>query len=154
LIPLPELLKSAYLENQQKERATMPNIDPVFAFGQHLLTGIAFLGVFLLVYLWVTPHKEIALIRAGNGAAALGLMGAVLGFSIALSRAIEVSSYLYEAAIWAGIALVAQIVAQFVAQLAFPKLYAAIEDNNWAAAIVKAGLAIAVGLINAACMTP
>jgi putative membrane protein len=132
----------------------MPNIDPVFAFGQHLLTGIAFLGIFLTIYLWVTPHKEIALIRAGNGAAALGLMGAVLGFSIALSRAIEVSTYLAEAAIWAAIALVAQIVAQFVAQLAFPKLYARIENNEWAPAIVKAGLAISVGLINAACMTP
>lgn len=132
----------------------MPTIDPVLAFGQHLLTGIAFLAVFLVVYLWVTPHKEITLIRAGNGAAALGLMGAVVGFSIALSRAIEVSSYLYEAAIWAAIALVAQIVAQFAAQLAFPKLYSEIENNNWAAAIVKAGLALAVGLINAACMTP
>jgi putative membrane protein len=152
--PLFETLKSAYLSFQQEERAAMPTIDPVFAFGQHLLTGIAFLGIFLVIYLFVTPHKEIALIRAGNGAAALGLMGAVFGFSIALSRAIEVSTYLAEAAIWAGIALVAQIVAQFVAQLAFPKLYAGIENNEWAPAIVKAGLAISVGLINAACMTP
>jgi putative membrane protein len=132
----------------------MPSIDPLLAFGQHMLTGIAFLTIFLVIYLWVTPHKEVALIRAGNGAAALGLTGAVVGFSIALSRAIEVASYLHEAAIWAGIALAVQIIAQFVAQIAFPKLYLAIEDNNWAAAIVKAGLAVAVGLINAACMTP
>lgn len=132
----------------------MPTIDPVLAFGQHLLTGVVFLTVFVAVYLWVTPHKEIALIRAGNGAAALGLMGAVIGFSIALSRAIEVSTYLGEAAIWAAIALAAQIGAQFIAQLAFPKLYTAIEDQNWAAAIVKAGTAIAIGLVNAACMTP
>ena len=132
----------------------MITIDPVLAFGQHLLTGVAFLAIFLLVYIWVTPHKEVTLIRAGNGPAALGLMGAVVGFSIALSRAIEVSTFLAEAAIWATIALVAQIVAQFIAQLAFPKLYSAIEDNVWAAAIVKAGLAVSVGLINAACMTP
>ena len=132
----------------------MPIIDPVLAFGQHLLTGVAFLAIFVFVYLRVTPHKELALIRAGNGAAALGLAGAVIGFSIALSRSIEVSGSLSEAAIWATIALVAQIGAQFIAQLAFPKLYTAIEDNNWAAAIVKAGTAIAIGLINAACMTP
>lgn len=132
----------------------MITIDPVLAFGQHLLTGVAFLAIFLLVYIWVTPHKEVTLIRAGNGPAALGLMGAVVGFSIALSRAIEVSTFLAEAAIWATIALVAQIVAQFIAQLAFPKLYSAIEDNVWAAAIVKAGLAVSVGLLNAACMTP
>jgi putative membrane protein len=132
----------------------MITIDPVLAFGQHLLTGIAFLAIFVFIYIWVTPHKEVTLIRAGNGPAALGLMGAVVGFSIALSKAIEVSSFLGEAAIWASIALVAQIGAQFIAQLAFPKLYTAIEDNVWSAAIVKAGLAIAVGLINAACMTP
>jgi putative membrane protein len=132
----------------------MPTIDPVFAFGQHLLTGLAFLTVFVIIYIWVTPHKEVSLIRAGNGAAALGLMGAILGFSIALAKAIEVSTVLYEAAIWAGIAMVAQIAAQFIAQLAFPKLYTAIEENNWAAAIVKAGTAIAIGLVNAACMTP
>jgi putative membrane protein len=132
----------------------MPEIDPILAFGQHLLTGLAFLTGFVFIYLWVTPHKEMALIRAGNGAAALGLIGAVMGFSIALSRAIEVSTFLYEAAIWATIALVAQIGAQFVAQLVFPKLYTAIEENNWAAAIVKAGTAVAIGLVNAACMTP
>jgi putative membrane protein len=132
----------------------MPTLDPVLAFGQHLLTGLAFLTVFVFIYVWVTPHKEVSLMRSGNGAAALGLMGAIIGFSIALSKAIEVSSVLYEAAIWAGVALVAQIGAQFIAQLAFPKLYTAIEDNNWAAAIVKAGTAIAIGLVNAACMTP
>ncbi len=132
----------------------MPTIDPVLAFGQHLLTGLAFLTAFVLIYLKVTPHKEIALIRAGNGAAALGLMGAMIGFSIALSRAIEVSAFLGEAAIWAVIALVAQIGAQFIAQLLFPKLYTALEENNWAAGIVKAGTAIAIGLVNAACMTP
>jgi putative membrane protein len=132
----------------------MPTIDPVFAFAQHFATGIAFLAIFLAVYLFVTPHKEITLIRQGNGAAALGLMGAVVGFSIALSRAIEVSSSLFEASIWASIALIAQIATQFGAQLIFPKLYAEIENNNWAAAIVKAGLALGVGYINAACMTP
>ena len=132
----------------------MPTIDPVLAFGQHFLTGLAFLTVFVFIYLKVTPHKEIALIRDGNGAAALGLMGVVIGFSVALARAIEVSSYLGEAAIWAAIALVAQIVAQFIAQLLYPKLYTALEENNWAAAIVKAGTAIAIGLVNAACMTP
>ena len=132
----------------------MITIDPLLAFGQHLLTGLAFLTLFVVIFLQVTPSKEIALIRSGNGAAALGLAGAVTGFSIALSRAIEVSSSLSEAAIWAGIALVAQIGAQFIAQLIYPKLYSALDENNWAAAIVKAGTAIAIGLINAACMTP
>jgi putative membrane protein len=132
----------------------MITVDPVLAFAQHLLTGLVFLTAFVFIYLKITPYKEVTLIRDGNGAAALGLIGAVVGFSIALSRAIEVSSFLSEAAIWAGIALIAQIGAQFIAQLVVPKLYVVIEDRGWAAAIVKAGVAIAIGLINAACMTP
>jgi putative membrane protein len=132
----------------------MELVEPVWAFAKHLVTGLGFLTIFVFIYIWVTPHKEVALIRAGNGAAALGLLGAVVGFSIALSRAIEVSTVLYEAAIWAAIALAAQIGAQFIARLMFPKLYTAIEENNWAAAIVKAGTAIAIGMVNAACMTP
>lgn len=132
----------------------MPTIDPILAFAQHFVMGLAFLTVFVFIYIWVTPHKELALIRSGNGAAALSLMGAIVGFSIALSKAIEVSTVLYEAAIWASIALAAQIGAQFIARLAFPKLYTAIEENNWAAAIVTAGTAVAIGFVNAACMTP
>lgn len=128
--------------------------EAVWAFMKHFTTGLCFLTIFVFLYVKITPHQEVALIRAGNGAAALGLLGAVVGFSIALARAIEVSSVLYEAAIWAGIALVAQIGAQFIAQWMFPKLYRAIEENNWAAASVKAGAALAIGMVNAACMTP
>ena len=107
--------------------------EPVWAFAKHLVTEPWFLTIFVFNYIRVTPHKEVALIRAGNGVAALGLLSAVVRFSIAL---------------------VAEIGAQFIAEFMFPKLYTAIEENNWAAAIMKAGTAIAVGMVNAACMTP
>jgi putative membrane protein len=132
----------------------MELLQPLSAFAQHLVTGLAFLVIFVVLYVWITPHKEVSLIREGNGAAALGLMGAIVGFSIALSQAISVSTSLAEAAIWSAIALVAQLLALLLGQIIYPKMFLAITGNNWAPAIVKAGAAISVGLINAACMTP
>lgn len=124
------------------------------AFAMHLVMGLAFLVLFVMVYTRVTPHRELELIRAGNGAAALGLMGAAIGFSIPLSTAIGFSGTLVEAAVWALIALLAQLLAAGVARLALPRLFSAISEGDWASALTKAGVAICVGLINAACMTP
>jgi putative membrane protein len=129
-------------------------VQAVAAFGLHLVVGLAFLVLFVLVYTRATPHKELELIRAGNGAAALGLAGAVIGFAIPLSTAIGVSGTVVEAAVWALIALLAQLLALGVARLALPQLFTAIGEGDWAAALTKAGAAVAVGLINAACMTP
>src|SRR5260370_22755935 len=48
----------------------------------YFLMALALVAVFLTVYTWVTPYREIALIRQGNMAAALSLSGALLGFVI------------------------------------------------------------------------
>jgi putative membrane protein len=124
------------------------------AFAQHLVVGLAFLVLFIVAYTRITPHRELELIRAGNGAAALGLMGAAIGFAIPLSTAIGISGSIVEAAVWALIALLAQLLAVGVARLALPRLFMAIGEGDWASALTKAGAAISVGLINAACMTP
>ena len=102
----------------------------------------------------MTPHKELELIRAGNGAAAAALGGAVTGFAIALSTAISVSGGLLEAALWATVAMAAQLASVFALRIAIPDLFQSISEGSWAPALMKASLAIAVGLINAACMTP
>jgi putative membrane protein len=126
----------------------------VLAFGKHLLTGAAFLLAFVLIYTRITPHNELAEIKAGNGAAALALGGAMVGFAIALSTAISVSGNLAEAAVWATIALLAQLISILVLRLAIPDIFSAIKEGTWAPALSSAGLSIAVGLINAACMVP
>ena len=56
----------------------------------HLLyfaLSIALISVFIVLYTAITPYREIALIRAGNQAAAVSLGGAVLGFALRLARA-------------------------------------------------------------------
>jgi putative membrane protein len=132
----------------------MELLDAILAFGKHMVTALAFMVVFVIVFVRLTPHREFELIRAGNGAAATGLIGAAIGFAIALSQSIKVSSNLLEAATWAGIAMLAQLLGQFIAQWIFPKIYTAVEEDNVAAGIVKGGTGVVIGLINAACMTP
>lgn len=134
-------------------------MDPVFltalaAFVGHLLLGLVLVGLFIGVFTWLTPLEEIRLIREGNTAAALGLMGATIGFAIALSRAISVSNGIAETLVWGVIALVVQVAGHYALRLLEPRLHVAIEQGSFTAATMTGGMGIVMGLINAASMTP
>ena len=45
-------------------------IRPVAAFVLYFASGVTLTGLFLAIYLRLTPYAELALIRAGNRAAA------------------------------------------------------------------------------------
>ena len=49
-------------------------------FFAHMGTAIGLTLFYIIVYIWVTPHAEIALIRENNMAAALAIGGSLLGF--------------------------------------------------------------------------
>ncbi|MBR9835576.1 MAG: DUF350 domain-containing protein, partial [Alphaproteobacteria bacterium] len=58
-----------------------------------LMTGTA--GILLLVasavYVLLTPWKELALVKGGNGAAGLALSGAIVGLAIPLASCLASS---------------------------------------------------------------
>src|SRR3954463_13176759 len=74
------------------------------------LAGVAVV-VFVAIYVMVTPHRELRLIREGNTAAALSLGGAILGYTVPLAKAVAQSAGIHEMLLWAGVALIAQLVA-------------------------------------------
>ena len=76
------------------------------AFLSYFATAIGLLALFLAVYVFITPYREITLIREGNAAAAASLGGAVLGFVLPLASAITHSVSLPDMAVWGLIALV------------------------------------------------
>ncbi len=115
--------------------------------------SIVILIVFKFIYAWVTPYDEWGLIKQNNQAAALAFVGAIVGFSLALAGAASNSISLIDFVLWSVVALVAQLLAFFIARLFMPKMPTRIEQGELAAGIVVAGLAIAIGLLNAACMT-
>ena len=51
----------------------------------HIAVTVAILFVGVTVYVLMTPHREIALIREGNSAAALSLGGVLVGLAHVLN---------------------------------------------------------------------
>jgi putative membrane protein len=123
------------------------------AFALTFLVALVLLALFVAVYSALTSHHEMTLIRAGNKAAALSLGGAVVGFVIPVSKAIEQSAGLIDLMVWSGIAFVAQMVAYALTAAMVPHLRRAIEEDYVASGILLAALAIAIGVLNAASMS-
>jgi putative membrane protein len=122
-------------------------------FLAYFALAIVLAAAFLFVYVWVTPHRELALIRADKPAAATSFGGAFLGFVIPLASAIAHSVSLVDCAVWGVVALVIQLLTFFAARLLLPDLPARIARDERAAGILVASLSIGVGVLNAACMT-
>jgi putative membrane protein len=124
-------------------------------FSIYFLSSLLLLLVFKFLYTLVTPHNEWKLVKDGrNTAAATGLIGAVIGFAIALASAASNSVSLLDFWIWGAVALIAQIIAFAIIRFIFmPKIVQRINDNELSAGVVLGGFSVAVGILNAACMT-
>lgn len=122
------------------------------AFAAYFGMGLGFVVLFLCIYLHVTPHRELALIRAGNVAAALAFTGALLGVCLPLASALAHSVGVQDLAIWATVAFVAQLAAYLVVRLLLPGFPARIEAGELSAAIVSMAVHVGIGLVNAAAM--
>lgn len=119
----------------------------------YLSVSLAYLAVFVMLYIRVTPYREIELIRQGNMAASFSLSGAVLGFIVPLASAIQHSVSLVDMAIWGLIAMLVQVAAFIVAKLLIPSITDDIPENKTSAGFFLGCLALGVGLLNAACMS-
>jgi len=126
--------------------STFPNFLIYFAVGSCLI------AVFLALYVNLTPHREIALIRAGNVAAAIALSGSLLGFVIPLASLISHSARLIDVLIWGVVALLIQLAGFMIARLVIPGLPKAVEEGRVSDGIFLAALSLALGMLNAACM--
>jgi putative membrane protein len=126
--------------------STFPN------FAIYFVSAVVLTALFLLLYTNLTPHREIGLIREGNVAAAITLIGGLIGFVIPLASVIAHSVSLIDLAIWGVIALVVQVGGFMVARVVLPHLPQAIEQGSVSDAIFLAGLSLALGILSAACM--
>jgi putative membrane protein len=119
----------------------------------YLAACLAFLGVFIAIYIRVTPYREITLIREGNMAASFSLSGALLGFIVPLASAVQHSVSLVDMAIWSVVAMVVQIAAFVVVKILIPSLTQDIAAGKTAPGFFLGALSLGVGLLNAACMS-
>jgi putative membrane protein len=112
--------------------------------------GVA-LGLFivsLFIYTIMTPHKELALIRAGNPSASLAYGGVIVGLAIPLGSCLAHSFGLFDLLIWGTVTLLIQLLAFRFADIFLRGLPRRIAEGDVAAAVflmaVKIGLALIV----------
>ncbi|CAM3835469.1 DUF350 domain-containing protein [Vreelandella rituensis] len=126
------------------------------AFFAYLATAAIMLVLFMMAYSKITPHKEWALIREGNAAAATAFAGAILGFTIPLYSAMANSVGFIDFILWGIVAFFVQLVTFFaikgVLRRQGESLSTHIADNHIAYGILSGAIAVAIGLLNAASM--
>src|SRR6187397_3643921 len=96
----------------------------------YLGVSLAYLAVFVALYIRVTPYRELQLIREGNMAASFSLSGALLGFIVPLASAIQHSVNLVDMVLWGLIAMLVQLAAYVVVKLLIPTLTEDITNNK------------------------
>jgi putative membrane protein len=131
------------------------SLSGLSGFALYFSIALVLLLAFKFVYAFITPYDEWKLVKdEQNAAAATGFIGAVIGFALALASAASNSVSLIDFALWGGVALIAQLLAFAIVRVLFlPRIAQRINDNELSAGIVLGGTSIAVGLLNAACMT-
>lgn len=132
---------------------TLSSLNGIPPFLAYFAVAMVLVLIFVRIYTWVTPQDELALIRANNPAAALAFGGALIGFALPLSSAITHSLSLLDCAVWGAVALIVQVLTFVVLRVAVKQLPERINQGEIATGIFVATAAIAVGLINAACMS-
>jgi putative membrane protein len=135
------------------EQSALHSLAGLPAFAVYFGLALVLLGLFLAIYLWITPYPEIKLIRDGNVAAGVSLGGAMIGFALPLAGAIDSSVSLIDMVIWALIALAVQLLAYFLVHRALPHLPRDVAEGKLASAVLLAATAIALGMLSAACMS-
>ncbi|CAA0079362.1 Uncharacterised protein [BD1-7 clade bacterium] len=131
------------------------SLSGLLSFAIYFAVSMALLIAFKFIYSLITPHDEWKLVKdEQNQAAAIGFVGAIIGFALAVASAASNSVSLVDFVIWGVVALIAQVFAFLLVRFMFmPRIVQRITDNEISAGIMLGGISVAVGLLNAACMT-
>ena len=117
-----------------------------------LMTGTA--GLLLVfastVYILLTPWKELALVRGGNGAAGLALAGAIAGLAIPIASCLASSLTLVDLLLWGTVALLLQLLTYRIIDMILRDIPKRIQNDEAGAAIVLIAAKLAAAMILAA----
>ncbi len=125
-----------------------------------LLEFLAYFGVaavltvvFIAIYLKITPHDEIKLIKDNSVAAAVAFSGSLIGFALPLASVMLHSLSLIDLVLWGIVAMIVQIVVYFLVRIPMPRVSERIEAGEVAAGIWLGVASLVAGILNAASMT-
>lgn len=129
--------------------ATIPHFLAYFG------SAVALAAAFLWLYSLCTPHREFALIREGNMAAAVQLTWTFLGFAIPVASVIANSVSIADMVLWSAVAGVVQLtVFVVIARFLFKAVSDRITEGCVASGQFVGGIGLGIGILQAACMVP
>jgi len=121
---------------------------PIFLL--HTGVTVAILFAAAALYILLTPHKEITLIREGNAAAAVSLSGVLVGLAIPLAASLKASTNILEVALWGVVTVVVQLLVFRLVDMILRGLPKRIQEGEISAAALLVGAKIATALVIAA----
>ena len=116
----------------------------------HLFITLCLLFLGITSYIFLTPIKELKLIKDGNLSASISFSGALLGIGIPLASSLSVSNSILEIIIWGLTAILLQLLCFKVTDTFLKDLSKRIEDDQLATSILLFSIKISVSLINSA----
>ncbi|HEY3947615.1 DUF350 domain-containing protein [Phenylobacterium sp.] len=119
----------------------------------HAGVTVAILFAAAALYVLLTPHKEITLIREGNTAAAVSLSGVLVGLAIPLAISLKASTGLVDLTLWGVAITLVQLLVFRLVDFILHGLPRRIQDGEMAAAAMLVGAKVATALILAAAVS-
>jgi putative membrane protein len=119
----------------------------------HAGVTILILALAAVAYVMLTPHREVALIREGNTAAAASLGGMLVGLAVPLSVSLKASNSTVELAIWGVSTIVVQLLVFRGVDMVLRGLPQRIQEGEMSAAVLLVGAKLATALILAAAVS-
>lgn len=125
----------------------------IISYAIYLIAAAVMLGVFFFIYTRLTPFDEVALIHERNGAAALSLGGALIGFSLTIASGIVHNTSFIAFVSWSVGAMIVQVVVFAIASRVLHTVRTEIEAGNAAMGGFMGTISLVAGVINAACLS-
>lgn len=128
-------------------------LSAVASYAIYLIASAVLLGIFVFLYTRMTPFDELSMIHARNGAAALSLGGALVGFSLTLASSIVHNASLVSFVLWAVGAMIVQVVVYAFVSRLLHTVRPEMEAGNVAMGGFLGAVSLAAGIVNAACLS-
>ena len=110
----------------------------------HFLVTVTMLAIGVTVYMWITPFRELQLIRDGNVAAAVSLGAAIMSLAVPLAFCMSVSVGVADIIVWGLVTLAILLIVYRIIDFLLKDLPTRIEAGEVGPAILLASVKIGV----------
>lgn len=128
-----------------------PSLESLAQGFPHLISYLLVVTVIyvvgLVVYVKLTPHKEIELIQNGNMAAAISFSGLVIGLALPLAACLIIKMSKIDVLVWGVVSVLLQLFLFRLTDIMFKGMPQRIIDDEVPAAIVLVAFKLAGSII-------